>query len=197
MIEILDNLGILARPDLDLSTLSLAGARYGSNAATSIDRARIKEVTFSPIVRRGRSSTGIESEYYAADGRRIPLDEVIDSVITADGMLHLHGHVSYKIAAGIVVGFALYGADRGHLTYFRHLRSYDDFLAAFGRPDRVERNEAFGDLLGYDNSYWASKKQANWDSWDERLSSVSLGSYEGNNGPSEPPKSHVRPLDRP
>ncbi|MEH0971726.1 hypothetical protein V6U77_11395 [Micromonospora sp. CPCC 205546] len=183
MIEILDSLDVLARPLLDLRTLTLAGIRYGSNAADSIDRERIEQVTLSPIVHRQTSGDGTELEYYGADGRRLTLGEVVDSVIEAGGMLHIAGNISYKIAGGTVAGFALYGADRGPLAYFSSLGSYGEFLTAFGTPDSVERNEAYGDLLGYRNYYWGSKKQVYWDGWDERLSSVNLGDYDGNHGP--------------
>ncbi|SCL16523.1 hypothetical protein GA0074692_0050 [Micromonospora pallida] len=61
-----------------------------------------------------------------------------------------------------MVGFALYGAERGALAYFSSLRSYEQFLTAFGTPDSVERHEGFGELLGYRNYYWGSKKQAYW-----------------------------------
>ncbi|MEU4772637.1 hypothetical protein [Micromonospora sp. NPDC023644] len=183
MIEILDSLDVLAQPFLDLRTLTLAGIRYGSNAAKSIDRERIEQVTLCPIVYRQKSGAGTEPEYYDAGGRRITLDEVVDSVIDAGGMLHVAGNISYKIAGGTVVGFALYGAERGFLAHFDSLRSYEEFLTAFGTPDSVERHEVYGDLLGYRNYYWGSKKQAYWDSFDERLSSVNLGDYDGNHGP--------------
>jgi hypothetical protein len=180
VIEILDHLDVLAQPDLDLRTLSLTGAPYGSTVADAIARHRITEVSFSPIVHRSVSGTGIDSEYYGENGRRLLLDEVIDSVIDTDGMVHFADKVSYKILGGAVVGFALYGANRGHLAHFGFLRSYEEFLAAFGTPDRVEVSQAFGDLLGYHNYYWGSRKQVYWDSGDERLSSVNLGDYEGN-----------------
>ncbi|MGW3892721.1 hypothetical protein ACWD69_28945 [Micromonospora chokoriensis] len=183
MIEILDSLDVLAQPVPDLRTLTLAGIRYGSNAADSIDRERIEQVTLSPIVRRQKSSDGAEPEYYGADGQRLTLDEVVDSVIGAAGMLHFAGNISYKIEGGTVVGFALYGAEHGPLAHFGSLRSYEEFLNAFGAPDSVERHAAYGDLLGYHNYYWGSKKQAYWDSWDERLSSVNLGDYDGNHSP--------------
>ncbi|MEU7613709.1 hypothetical protein [Micromonospora sp. NPDC049204] len=102
-------------------------------------------------------------------------------------MLHIAGNMSYKIAGGTVVGFAFYAAERGPLAHFSSLRSYEEFLNEFGTPDRVENHEAYGDLLGYHNYYWGSKKQAYWDSWDERLSSVNLGDYDGNHGPRPAP----------
>ncbi|RAO22787.1 hypothetical protein MED15_01637 [Micromonospora noduli] len=187
VIEILDNLDVLAQPFLDLRTLTLAGVHYGSNAADSIDRERIEQVTLSPIVHTQKSGDGITPEYYDAGGQRITLDEVVGSVIDAGGMLHIAGNISYKIAGGTVVGFALYGAERGPLAYFSSLRSHEEFLTEFGTPDSVERNEAYGELLGLHNYYWGSKKQAYWDSWDERLSSVNLGDYDGNHGPRQTP----------
>lgn len=187
VIEVLDHLDVLAQPNLDLGTLSLADVPYGSTAADAIARHRITEVSFSPIVHRSVSGTNIDSEYYGADGRRLPLDEVIDSVINTDGMVHFVDKISYKIARGAVVGFALYGADRGYLTHFGFLRSYEEFLAAFATPDQVEESRTFGDLLGYNNYYRRSRKLVYWDCWDEsgngQLSSVSLGDYERSTGP--------------
>lgn len=184
MIEILDDLGVLAQRDLDLATLSLAGVPFGANAAEAVPRQRISDVTGSPIVQRSVAGTDIDSEHYGVDGRRLPLDEVIDSVIEAVGMVHLTGNLGYKIVGGSVVGFALYGADRGHLAHFGFLRSYEQFLAEFGAPDRAEESRIYGDLMGYHSYYWHSRKHVYWDAWEEdgsgHLSSVSLGDYEGN-----------------
>jgi hypothetical protein len=187
MIEILDRLDILAQPDLDLRTLSLAGVPYGAKAADAIARHRITGVSFSPIVHRSVAGDNIDSEYYGSDGRRLAFDEVIDSVIGADGAVHFTDKIGYKISAGAVVGFALYGSDRGTLAHFGYLRSYVDFLAAFGTPDRVEESRAFGDLLGFYNYYWSSRKVVYWQSWDEdgrgHLTSIALGDYEGTGSP--------------
>ncbi|MEV4515758.1 hypothetical protein AB0K00_43240 [Dactylosporangium sp. NPDC049525] len=189
MIEILDDLGVLARRNLDPATLSLSGVPFGATAATAVPRHRITEVTGSPIVHRSRTGDAIESEYYGADDRRLPLDEVIDSVMQTAGMVHFAGRFSYKIVDGAVVGFALYGAERGHLAHFGFLRSYERFLAEFGAPDRAEESRTYGDLLGYHNYYWHSRKQVYWDAWGEdgsgQLSSVSLGDYPGNAGPGQ------------
>lgn len=187
VIEILDHLDVLTQPALDPGTLSLAGVPFGSRAADAIARDRITEA-LSPIVHRtiGVHDGDSKYHYYGSDGRRLSPDEVIDSVINADGMLHFAEMISYKIASGAVVGFALYGTDRGCLAHFGFLRSYEQFLATFGAPDRVEEHQAFGDLLGYRNYYWHSRKSAYWSLRDEggegQLSLINLGDYEGNTG---------------
>lgn len=124
VIEILDQLDVLAEPVLELETLSLAGIPYGSRAADSVDRDRISQVTLSPIVHGYRGGASIEPAYHGADGGRLTLDEVIDSVIGAHGILHLPGKVSVRVAGGRVVGFALYGASRGPLAHLGVLTSY-------------------------------------------------------------------------
>ena len=187
VIEILDNLDVLARPFLDLRTLASAGVHYGSNAADTIDRERIEQVTLSPMVHTQKSGDGTTPEYYDAGGRRITLDEVVGSVIDAGGMLHVAGNISYKVAGRNSGRLRVLRCGARPPAYFNSLRSYEDFLTEFGTPDSVERNEAYGDLLGLHNYYWGSKKQAYWDSWDERLSSVNLGDYDGNHGPRQMP----------
>jgi hypothetical protein len=190
VLEILDDLGVLARRDLDPTALRLAGVPFGARAADALPRHRITGITMAPIVRRSIAGTGTDTVYHGADGRRLHRDEVIDSVLTADGMLHHDGHVSYKIVGGRVVGFALYGEDRGHLAHFGFLATYEQFLAEFGMPDRAEESRVYGDLMGYRNAYWRSRKQACWSASDEdgsgHLSSVNLGDYDGNAGPSSP-----------
>jgi hypothetical protein len=179
VIEILDHLDVLARPVLDLGTLSLAGVPYGSRAADTVARDRITHVSSAPIVHRSVSGTRTDSRFYAADGRSLPLDEVIDSVIGTTGVVHLADHISYRIVDGAVVEFALYSPDPGHLTHFAFLRSYDEFLAAFTVPDRVEETRDFGDLLGYHTYYRGSRKTVYWECSDEsghgRLALVNLG----------------------
>jgi hypothetical protein len=47
VIEILDDLDVLARPDIDPRTLSLASVPFGSKAADTVDRDRVVSVTMS------------------------------------------------------------------------------------------------------------------------------------------------------
>lgn len=82
--------------------------------------------------------------------------------------------------AGEVVGFAIYGP---HLSHFARLASYEEFLAAFGTPDRAREDETYGDLMGYDTYYWGARKHVRWDAWDDRVSLINLGAFEGNAGP--------------
>jgi hypothetical protein len=178
MIEILSDLDILTRPVLDLSVLQLDGVPFGSDTR-SFPRGKITDVTFSPIVHRYRAGTGVETEYFDAFGRALSLDEVIDSVINSNGMLHFKDKISFKIVDGRVRGFAIFG---DQLRHFDYIKSYDDCLAAFGPPSRTQMNEAYGDLMGYDIYYFGSKKHVGWDSFDNRVSLINLGDYEGNTG---------------
>ena len=161
MIEILDQLDILARPELDLSTLSLAGVHFGARAADAIPRDRVTQVTPANAI-----------PYYGAVGQRPDGDAEI-----VDGTVHFAGQLSFKVAGGLVVGFTLYG--EAQLDHFREIATYEDFLVRFGTPDRIEKREAFGDLLGYRNYYDRSRKQVYWDHKAGRLAQISLGAYEG------------------
>ncbi|MFJ2399022.1 hypothetical protein ACIOTI_40690 [Streptomyces sp. NPDC087843] len=88
--------------------------------------------------------------------------------------------LSYKVRAGTVVGFAIYGP---HLSHFAHLTSYEELLAAFGAPDRAREDEAYGDLMGYGAYYWGAQKHVRWDAWAHRTSLINLGAFDGNTGP--------------
>lgn len=177
MLELLADLELLRAPVLQLSDLQMDGVRFGSTTK-GFPRHKISEVTCSPIVARSRSGTGIKPEYYNAAGRELSLEEVIDSVIAASGIVHFPSKISFKIAAGQVVGFALYGE---HLRHFDYVRNYREFCAAFGPADRVVVNEAYGDLMGYDHYYFRSKKHVAWDEFGFRVPLINLGEYSGNN----------------
>lgn len=181
VIEILDQLDVLAEPVLELSTLSLDGVQFGSSV-NSFPRKKITELTFAKIVHSSRSGTDIEPEYRDADGRLLALDEVIDSVFRDDGIAHFSSKISFKIAAEQIVGFAIYGKQLGH---FSDIKSHDECLQRFGRPDRLQKKESHGDLMGFDYYYFASRKLVSWDSWGRRVTLINLGSFDGNDGSSE------------
>ncbi|WP_326616587.1 hypothetical protein OHA57_13170 [Streptomyces anulatus] len=178
MIEILDNLDVLYRPHLDLTTIEVGGVALGA-PAVGIPRRSIIEAQ-SPLIARYRGGTDLDSEYYDAEGRRLTPDEVFDDAARSDGFLYRADKVSYKVRAGAVVGFAVYGP---HLSHFARLASYEEFLAAFGTPDRAREDETYGDLMGYDTYYWGARKHVRWDAWDDRVSLINLGAFEGNSGP--------------
>ncbi|WP_406513641.1 hypothetical protein OG851_37760 [Streptomyces sp. NBC_00161] len=178
MIEILDDLDMLSRPHLDLASVEMGGTALGA-PATSVPRRSIIQAQ-SSIVARYRGGTDMDSEYHDADGRRLSLDEVVDHAARSDGFLYCADELTYKVRAGTVVGFAIYGP---HLSHFAHLTSYEELLAAFGRPDRAHEDEAYGDLMGYVNYYWEAQKSVRWDAWDHRVSLINLGDFEGNTGP--------------
>lgn len=177
MIEILDDLDVLTRPDVDPRTLSLAGARLGSDAAVTVARDSVIEVTLSPIVHRVIAGSGRETEYYGADGAPLSREVVVESVVEGEGIVHFPGKFSYRIVGGVVVGFAMYGGERGLLAHFGYLRSRDEFLDAFGTPDLVEESFDCGELMGYRHRYLAAGKQVFWDSWDERVGSLNIGDF--------------------
>ncbi|WP_143681739.1 hypothetical protein [Actinacidiphila glaucinigra] len=134
-------------------------------AAVGVSRRSIVQAQ-SRVVARYRGGTGTRGEYHDA--------------ARSYGSLHCAGKVSYQVRAGTVVGFTLHGR---HLSHFAHPASYEDFLAAFGRPDRTRDDEAYGDLMGYDTYYWGARKHVRWDAWDSRVSLINLGDFEGNTGP--------------
>ena len=186
MREILTDLDLLTEGTLDLPSLQLDGVAFGADTA-QFPRHKITEITHSPIVARSRSGIDIEPEYFDRAGRRLSLDEVIDSVINSSGMVHFATYISFKIREGRIVGFALYGAQ---LRHFDNLTTYADFCRSFGAADRVVPDEAYGDLMGYHHYYFGSRKCVAWSEFDRRVSLVNLGEYKGNDG-SPAPESEV------
>jgi hypothetical protein len=173
VIEILDNLRVLEKPALELAELSLDHVAFGARGH-AIPRDRIVEVSGSPLVASSTASTGTLTTYFDAAGAEIPLDRVLDSVIDAQGMVHFANKISFKLAGGVVVGFALYGPQ---LDVFGKLETPDAVVAIFGSPDRRRENVSYGDLMGHDFYYAGSQKQVSWDAWNLRVSLVNLGDY--------------------
>ena len=173
MIEILADLDVLKRRHLALAHLSLEGVPFGA-PGRAIPRDRIVEVTFSPIVFNSRSGTNIRARYFDEAGNEIPLGRVVDSVIDADGMVHFSNKVSFKLAAGVIVGFALYGT---RFEAFGKLESFGEVVEMFGEPDRSRENVSGGVSMGFDFYYADSRKQVSWDAFDNRIISINLGDY--------------------
>ncbi|MFH7594509.1 hypothetical protein WDV06_05305 [Streptomyces racemochromogenes] len=178
MMEILEDLDVLMRPHLDLPTLRMGGIALGA-PADGVPRHRIVEAQAS-VVARYRGGDDIDSEYHDADGRPLTLDEVIDHTVRSDGFLYCAGELTYKVRAGLVVGFAIYGP---RLSHFAHVTSYEELLAAFGTPDLVREESAYGDLMGYDLYYWGARKHVKWDASGNRVSLINVGDFKGNAGP--------------
>jgi hypothetical protein len=172
VLEILDDIRVLQRRELDPTRLSLAGIAFGAESSV-IARDRIREVTLSPLVASVRGGT----EYYDKDGRGLSMDQVIDSVVQGSGIVHFQEKISFKIVASRVAGFALYGE---HLRAFDDLTTYEAFSDAFGAPDRLVKDEAYGDLMGYTHYYYRSRKCVDWDAFSPRVALVNLGAYPGN-----------------
>jgi hypothetical protein len=173
VIEILANMDVLKRSVLALQELMLDGVAFGAPGRT-IDRRKIAEISFSPLVKKSVSGTNIEAEYYDAAGTKLSHDVVIDSVIDANGALHVPANFSYKIVNGVIEGFSLYGPQ---LAAFGKLESPEAVIAMFGQPDRTRVNVTYGDLMGHDFYYAASRKQVCWDAWDHRIQCITLGDY--------------------
>jgi hypothetical protein len=173
VIEILDDLDVLKRPKLSLPELGLEGVAFGARGR-AIPRDRIVEVTFSPIVFKSHSGTNIRAQYFDKAGAEIPLDQVIDSVIDAEGIVHFTNKLSFKIARGAIVGFALYGA---RFEVFGKLDGPEQVIEMFGRPDASRENISYGDLMGWDFDYAGSCKQVSWDAFGKRISLINLGDY--------------------
>lgn len=177
MIEILDDLDVLTRRDAGSRGLSLAGARCGSKAVDTVARDSVIEVTLSPIVHRVIAGSGRETEYFGANGEPLSREEVVESVLETEGIVHFSGKFSHRIVGGTVVGFAMYGGERGLLAHFGYLRSRDEFLDVFGTPDLVEESFDCGELMGYRHHYRAAEKLIFWDSWDEHVGWLNVGDF--------------------
>lgn len=161
VIEILKNLDLLSRPNLDLASVEVNGIALGVPVPV-VPRQRMVGGP-SPVIARYCGGTNIESEYYDADGRSLTLDEVIEDVVRSDGFLYGADNLNCKVCAGTVVGFAISGP---YLSHFAHLTSYEEFLTVFGQPDRIHENEAYGDLMSYETYYWGARKHVTRDAWE-------------------------------
>ncbi|NVB85377.1 MAG: hypothetical protein HOV81_43840 [Kofleriaceae bacterium] len=173
MVELFENIDVLRQKAIYLSSLSLAGVGFGARGR-EIPRDAIVEVSGSPLVARSSTGTNISPTYWDAADNIVPFDQVIDSVLDADGMIHLEPKVSFKLVGGRVMGFSLYGS---HLAALGHPRTYDDLVGLFGVPDRERERVTFGDLMGYDLYYETARKQVCWDALDHRVYLVCLGDY--------------------
>lgn len=178
MTEILDNPDLLSRAYLDLATLEMGGVALGA-PVSDVPRGRVLHADL-PAVARYRDGTGPDAEYDAAADRRLTLGEVLDRAAASDGFLYCADGLTYKVRAGTVAGFALHGPQ---LAHFAHLTSYEEFLAAFGTPDRVREDDAYGDQLTRTAYYWRARKCVVWDAGEHRISLINLGDFEGNSGP--------------
>jgi hypothetical protein len=184
MIEILDNVAVLTQPVLDLRELRLAGVALGSPAAL-IPQSRVVEADLSSIVasllfdknqaqvREHFGKDAQAKQYFDAKGEPIPFEQVLESVVRDGGTLHLGEEVSFRIVAGKVVRFSLYGRS---LSAFDRVQSLNDLIVSFGQPDRVQGLEAEGELIGYDAYYAQSRK---WVRWDNRHARRPRGHAQG------------------
>lgn len=173
MIEILKDLDVLKTRNWMLSDIQMAGVAFGSDVI-DFPRERVTEVTLAPIIKKSSWDRDTGSKYYDCSGDELSQDQVIEDAIQNKGILHFVEGISFKIEEKKVLGFAIYG---GILRYFDSLKTYENCLKAFGRPDRMDRKEAYGDLMGYNNYYTKHEMLVSWDSWDERISLLNLGNY--------------------
>lgn len=173
MVELFENIDVLRQKAIYLSSLSLAGVGFGARGR-EIPRGAIVEVSASPLVARSSTGTTTSPTYWDEAGNIVPFDQVIDSVLDGDGMIHLEPQVSFKLVGGRVMGFSLYGP---HLAGLGHPRTYDDLVGLFGVPDRERERITYGDVMGYDLYYEAARKQVSWDAIDQHVFLVCLGDY--------------------
>ncbi|MFF7995351.1 hypothetical protein ACFZDG_36990 [Kitasatospora xanthocidica] len=175
MIELLDNLDLLTRRHLDLTTLTMGGVAFGAPAA-DVPRGLIIDAT-APVVARRSSGDGAEPRFEDHGGRPLTLAEVVDDAVRSKGFLYTADELTYRIRAGRVVGFAIYGP---RLAHFAGLSSYQEFRSAFGTPDRVETDEApgSGEHTAYWHHYSDPRKCARWDAGSHRVSLVNLGGFD-------------------
>ncbi len=173
MIEILDNLDVLKMQSWKLSDLQMAGVAYGSEAF-DFPLERVSQVTLAPIVKSSSWYRDIGARYYDEIGKELALDQVIENVIQTKGVLHFEGGISFKIENGKVSGFAIYG---NLLRHFDSLKTYENCLNAFGRPDKIDRKEAYGDLMGFELYFTNKEMLVSWDSMDDRVSLINLGKF--------------------
>ena len=174
MTELLADLDVLMKPDLDLSGLSLEGVPFGASAR-SVPRERIRWADGMPWIRKQFCrGVGAPTQYFDEHGCEIPLASNIIHVVAANGTLAWDG-ASFAVVDGLVQGFAITGErPRRH---FSRLRTHDDFIAAFGAGERVIESEVEGDLMGYWHHYPRSPKNVYWDEWDHCVGLISLGEF--------------------
>ena len=171
MLEILEDLSVLKSPALRLTDLALAGVSHGCEAR-DFPVARVVEVSLAPIVKSGSWSREQGHVYKDEGGRELELSEVIANAFEYGGVLHFQEKVSFRLESGRVVGFSIYGS---HLDEFSYIKSQEQLVREFGQPDVLKPNEAYGDLMGYYNSYHASQKFVAWDDWKKKIYVISLG----------------------
>jgi hypothetical protein len=158
-------------PGLDPGSVSVIGLRLG-DSARAIPQGRIRSVDGSPLVQRSEGGTDLVSRYYGEGGRQIPIEQVIESVVDANGVIHVDPPgIGFAVTRGVITRFSLYG---GFLGDHFQLRTYEAYLAAFGRGERVEESVTYGDTLGYTHWYAGGTKNVFWSVYDG-VASVGLG----------------------
>lgn len=143
--------------------------------ARDFPKYRVTEIALAPVVKSLSSSSTAGTTYRGEDGGELTLAEVIENALAYGGILHFGTKVSFSINGGRVVGFALYGPQ---LHAFRYIQSREQLVREFGQPDHVERNEAYGDLMGYSNTWSTPPRMVHWDDWGKRISLINLGPWE-------------------
>ncbi len=167
MIEILENKNWLKQKMIAPHTVSVAGVVYGSSVK-DFPTHKVIGVTNASIV--ARYTFG--KEYFAADGKLLSLAEVINSVCASSGCLHFAEEVSFGISSGRVTSFSL---DTAQLDFFSDIKTVEQLILEFGKPDKITKKETYGDLMGYILEYTKSKKMISWDSWNEKLNHIIVG----------------------
>lgn len=165
----------LEDPRCDAARVRCLGATLGG-AATVVPKARVVQVTFSPLVKSLMVEGDGAPTYGGFDGRPVPFDDVYASVARGSGVLHTDASASFGVSAGKVGQLSLYGpwVDR-----FAELNTPKKLLQRFGEPDRCLRVEAEGDLIGLDCYYALPQKWVRWLAAFGRPSAIVLGADAG------------------
>jgi len=171
LIELLENMDVLKSSSLRLDDLALAGVPYGC-AEVEFPTNQVTQVTLAPIIKSSSWTSSEGAKYKDDDGRELALGDVIRNAFSEGGILHFASKVSFRISEGRVTGFAIFGSQ---LEAFRSIRSQEQLVREFGKPDLVQPNEAYGDLMGYFNFYDTPKRWVSWDDWQKRIAGVSVG----------------------
>lgn len=143
MIELLKNLNILKNVELNLSTLSMAGIRYGL-PANEFPLHLVREVTLAPIIESSHYSSESSTKYFDKNNNEISKRDVIQSAIEESGCLHIDGNISFFIRNGNVSHFSLYGPQKQHFSYIKNLKH---LISEFGKPDILKSSDAYGEIF--------------------------------------------------
>ncbi|USA52308.1 hypothetical protein NDN13_12555 [Acinetobacter sp. C32I] len=159
MIEILENFEILKSSSLELDNLSLAGVKYGSDV-NEFPFEKITDITLAPIVKGSSWSKAEGSRYYDENENELSKAEVINNVVQEGGVFHFYEKISFVVKNGKIREFSIYGA---HKDYYSYIKNFEQFEEEFGKPEKMEITQAYGDMMNYKCFYNNGKNLVVWD----------------------------------